>query len=54
VLGPGDRLVLLVRAATRAVTHACHGHGTGRTERQADNGADTGIASPPSTSDDPV
>jgi hypothetical protein len=56
VLGPGDRLVLhtreLVRAATRAVTHACHGHGTGRTERQADNGADTDTASPPSTSDE--
>jgi hypothetical protein len=57
----------LVRATTRAVTHASHGHlqddatvlcldwhGTGRTERQADNGADTGIASPAGTSDDPV
>ncbi|WP_410614420.1 PP2C family protein-serine/threonine phosphatase [Amycolatopsis sp. lyj-109] len=49
----------LVRAATRAVTHACHGHlqddatvlcldwhGTDRTERQADNGADVDTASP--------
>ncbi|MEV6640707.1 PP2C family protein-serine/threonine phosphatase [Amycolatopsis sp. NPDC051371] len=57
----------LVRAATRAVTHACHGHlqddatvlcldwhGTARTERQADNGADTDTASPPGISDDGV
>ncbi|OXM61204.1 PP2C family protein-serine/threonine phosphatase [Amycolatopsis vastitatis] len=55
----------LVRAATRAVTHACHGHlqddatvlcldwhGTERTQRQADNGADTGTASPPGTPDE--
>jgi hypothetical protein len=27
-------------------------HGTGRTERQADNGADMDTASPPSTSDE--
>lgn len=56
----------LVRAATRAVTHASRGHlqddatvlcldwhGTVRTERQADNGADTDIASPAGTSDGP-
>ncbi|RSM46119.1 serine/threonine-protein phosphatase [Amycolatopsis balhimycina DSM 5908] len=49
----------LVRAATSAVTHACRGHlqddatvlcldwhGTERTERLADNGADTETASP--------
>jgi serine phosphatase RsbU (regulator of sigma subunit) len=48
-----------VRAMTRAVRHACRDHlqddatvlcldwhGTGRTERQADNGADTDTASP--------
>jgi hypothetical protein len=57
----------LVRAATRAVTHACRGHlqddatvlcldwhGTDRTERNADYGADTDTASPAGTSDDPV
>jgi serine phosphatase RsbU (regulator of sigma subunit) len=57
----------LVRAATKAVTHASHGHlqddatvlcldwhGTGRTERRADYGADTDTASPAATSDDPV
>jgi hypothetical protein len=49
----------VVRAVTRAVRHACRNqlpddatvlcldwHGTERTERQADNGADTGTASP--------
>ncbi|WNV87821.1 PP2C family protein-serine/threonine phosphatase [Umezawaea sp. Da 62-37] len=49
----------VVRAATRAVRHAYHDHlqddatvlcldwhGTGHTERQADNGADTNTASP--------
>jgi serine phosphatase RsbU (regulator of sigma subunit) len=49
----------VVRAATRAVRHAYHDHlqddatvlcldwhGTGRTERQADNGADMDTASP--------
>lgn len=54
-----------VRAMTRAVRHACRGHlqddatvlcldwlGTGRTERQADTGADTGTASPASHPDD--
>jgi hypothetical protein len=48
-----------VRAATRAVSRACRGHlrddatvlcldwhGTGRTERHADHGADTDTASP--------
>ncbi|MDU0291800.1 PP2C family protein-serine/threonine phosphatase [Saccharothrix longispora] len=49
----------VVREVTRAVRHACRGHlqddatvlcldwhGTGRTERRADNGADTDTASP--------
>lgn len=49
----------VVRAVTRAVRYACRGqvqddatvlcldwHGTGRTERQADHGADTDTASP--------
>ncbi|GAA3463056.1 PP2C family protein-serine/threonine phosphatase [Saccharothrix longispora] len=49
----------VVREVTRAVRHVCRGHlqddatvlcldwhGTGRTERRADNGADTGTASP--------
>ncbi|WP_410614374.1 PP2C family protein-serine/threonine phosphatase [Amycolatopsis sp. lyj-109] len=57
----------VVRAATRAVRHACRNqlqddatvlcldwHGTDRTERQADNGADTDTASPPGNSDDRV